>query len=119
MSPRSLRPGLPGVRTGTSVSGVTEESIIAEIYTHYCGLAHKALLQCIQRSLELLYHCVCPPEMIRDVDERYDNGIYQMSFFAWFDQFSFEKLNRNTHMRWDYVPVFLQKRYNSLETKPF
>lgn len=74
ISPRSGRTGYPhvsaGVRVGTSVSGVTEESIISEIYTHYCGLAHKALLQCIQRSLEILYHSVCPAEMIKKDENR-------------------------------------------------
>ena len=73
MSPRSGRHGnlyiSSGLRVGTSVSGVTEESIISEIYAHYCGLAHQALLGCIERSLEILYHSVCPAELIKDRED--------------------------------------------------
>lgn len=55
---------------GTSISGLTEESIISEVFAHYCGLAHHAVVECIERSLEKFYHCVCPPEMVRHDENR-------------------------------------------------
>ncbi|XP_028415382.1 dynein heavy chain 8, axonemal-like isoform X2 [Dendronephthya gigantea] len=70
ISPNTGRAGV----TSTSMSGMTEESIIGEIYTHYCGMAHKALLQCIHKSLMVFYHSVCPAEMIKDITNCSENS---------------------------------------------
>lgn len=77
-SPRSLH---ASVRPGTRVSGVTEENIVAEIYTHFSGLSHDALLRCIQRSLEIFYRSVCPPDLIRDLEKWYGFCFHFVIFF--------------------------------------
>lgn len=45
-------------RATTAVSGLTDESVIADIFGHYCSIVYKAVLNSIVLSLNLLGDCV-------------------------------------------------------------
>lgn len=51
----------PGTRAATAVSGLTDESVIGDIFGHYCSLVYQAVLECINSSLLIIGDCVKPP----------------------------------------------------------
>ena len=51
----------PGTRAATTVSGLTDESVIGDIFGHYCGLVYQAILESIVSSLLVVGDCVKPP----------------------------------------------------------
>lgn len=66
MTPRLTRIGTimssaPGTRAATAVSGLTDESVIGDIFGHYCSLVYQAVLECINSSLLIIGDCVKPP----------------------------------------------------------
>lgn len=65
-TPRLTRIGtimssVPGTRAATAVSGLTDESVIGDIFGHYCSLVYQAVLECIVSSLLIIGDCVKPP----------------------------------------------------------
>ena len=66
LTPRFTRIGTimssaPGTRAATAVSGLTDESVIGDIFGHYCSLVYQAVLECINSSLLIIGDCVKPP----------------------------------------------------------
>ena len=66
MTPRFTRIGTimssaPGTRAATAVSGLTDESVIGDIFGHYCSLVYQAVLESIVSSLLIIGDCVKPP----------------------------------------------------------
>lgn len=66
VTPRFTRIGTimssaPGTRAATAVSGLTDESVIGDIFGHYCSLVYQAVLECIVSSLLIIGDCVKPP----------------------------------------------------------
>ncbi|XP_048577711.1 dynein axonemal heavy chain 8 isoform X3 [Nematostella vectensis] len=64
-TPRQTRIGTimssaPPTRVTTAVSGLTEESVIGDIFGHYCSLVFDAVLASIVSSLRLVGDCVKP-----------------------------------------------------------
>ena len=45
-------------RANTAVSGLTDESVIGDIFGHYCSIVYKAVLNSVVLSLNLLGDCV-------------------------------------------------------------
>lgn len=65
MTPRLTRIGTimssaPGTRAATAVSGLTDESVIGDIFGYYCGLVYEAVLESIVSSLLVIGDCVKP-----------------------------------------------------------
>ena len=66
LTPRLTRIGTimssaPGTRAATAVSGLTDESVIGDIFGYYCSLVYQAVLECIVSSLFIIGDCVKPP----------------------------------------------------------
>ena len=51
----------PGSRAATAVSGLTDESVIGDIFGYYCSLVYEAVLESIVSSLLVIGDCVKPP----------------------------------------------------------
>ena len=50
----------PGTRAATAVSGLTDETVIGDIFGHYCSLIYQAVLDSVVSSLLLIGDCVKP-----------------------------------------------------------
>lgn len=66
LTPRLTRIGTimssaPGTRAATAVSGLTDETVIGDIFGYYCSLVYQAVLECIVSSLTVIGDCVKPP----------------------------------------------------------
>ncbi|XP_068697910.1 dynein axonemal heavy chain 8-like [Montipora foliosa] len=66
VTPRLTRIGTimssaPGTRAATAVSGLTDESVIGDIFGYYCSLVYQAILESIVSSLLIIGDCVKPP----------------------------------------------------------
>lgn len=51
----------PGTRAATAVSGLTDETVIGDIFGHYCSLVYDAVLEAVVSSLMLMGDSVKPP----------------------------------------------------------
>lgn len=50
----------PVTRVGTGVSGLTDESVIGDIFGHYCSMVFDSVLSSILSSLMVFGDCVQP-----------------------------------------------------------
>ena len=56
----TIMSSVPGTRAATAVSGLTDETVIGDMFGHYCSLVYDAVLEAVVSSLMLMGDCVKP-----------------------------------------------------------